>query len=113
MIVTNPLGQSIMVNKVVKECSLSFARHVFLVDLMLLNFREFDSILGLDWLMRHDAVVECKSRGVSIVNEFPDIFPEELSGILPNRDVEFFTIVTSRIAPISSAPYRVAQVELK
>jgi hypothetical protein len=26
---------------------------------------------------------------VSVVNEFPDVFPEELSGMPPDRDIEF------------------------
>lgn len=37
MIVTNPLGQRSLVNRVVKYCSLGFGRYVFLVDLMILS----------------------------------------------------------------------------
>ncbi|XP_075480669.1 uncharacterized protein LOC142521336 [Primulina tabacum] len=33
--------------------------------------------------------VELKLEDIPIVREFPDVFPEELSGIVPNREVEF------------------------
>lgn len=50
---------------------------------------------------------------VPVVNEFPEVFLEELSRILPNKDVEFSIDVTSGTAPISSAPCTMAPVELK
>ncbi|KAA3484256.1 RVP_2 domain-containing protein [Gossypium australe] len=61
---TNPLSQSTIVNKVIKDHSLSFSGYVFFADMMLLTFHEFGVILGLDWLIWHNVVVECKSRGV-------------------------------------------------
>lgn len=50
---------------------------------------------------------------VPIVNEFQEVFPEELSVIPPNRDVEFSIDVTSETAPISSASYKTAPIELR
>ncbi|XP_073124916.1 uncharacterized protein [Henckelia pumila] len=50
---------------------------------------------------------------IPVVQEFPDVFPEELPGIMPNREVEFEINLVPGAAPISKAPYRMAPAELK
>nr|GFC52770.1 putative reverse transcriptase domain-containing protein [Tanacetum cinerariifolium] len=45
--------------------------------------------------------------------EFPDVFPDELLGIPPVREVEFNIELISGAEPISKAPYRMALIELK
>jgi hypothetical protein len=47
-----------------------------------------------------------------MVNEFPDVFPEELPGILPNRDIEFLIELKHGTTPIYKTPYRMATPEL-
>nr|GFC78111.1 putative reverse transcriptase domain, aspartic peptidase domain protein [Tanacetum cinerariifolium] len=49
----------------------------------------------------------------SIVFEFPDVFPDELSGIPPVHEVEFNIELILGSEPISKAPYRMALIELK
>jgi hypothetical protein len=49
---------------------------------------------------------------VSVVNEFPDIFPEELSGMPPDRDNEFVIELKPDTTPIYKTPYRMATLEL-
>nr|GFC02290.1 putative reverse transcriptase domain-containing protein [Tanacetum cinerariifolium] len=48
-----------------------------------------------------------------IVSEFPDVFPDELPGIPPVREVEFNIELILGAEPISKAPYRMAPIELK
>ena len=48
MHVTSPLGHSVRVNRVYKNCSLMVHDKVFSVDLISLRFHEFDLILGMD-----------------------------------------------------------------
>nr|GFC22652.1 putative reverse transcriptase domain, aspartic peptidase domain protein [Tanacetum cinerariifolium] len=48
-----------------------------------------------------------------IVSEFPDVFPYELQGIPPVREVEFSIELILGAEPISKAPYRMAPIELK
>ncbi|KAJ8769662.1 hypothetical protein K2173_005265 [Erythroxylum novogranatense] len=50
---------------------------------------------------------------IPVVNEFPDVFPEELPGLPPEREVELSIEVVPDTAPISRAPYRMAPTELK
>ena len=50
---------------------------------------------------------------VLVACEFPDIFPEELPGLSPHREIEFCIDVVPGITPISMPPYRMAPAELK
>ncbi|WVZ50992.1 hypothetical protein U9M48_002188 [Paspalum notatum var. saurae] len=52
-------------------------------------------------------------RKIPVVCDFPDVFPEELPGLPPDRDVEFKIDLIPGTAPISRRPYRMAPDELK
>jgi hypothetical protein len=49
---------------------------------------------------------------VPMVNEFPDVFPEELPGMPPDRDIEFMIELKPGTTPIYETPYRMATPEL-
>jgi hypothetical protein len=49
---------------------------------------------------------------VPVVNEFPDVFPEELSGMPPDRDIKFVIELKPGTSPIYKTPYRMATSEL-
>nr|GFD21722.1 putative reverse transcriptase domain-containing protein [Tanacetum cinerariifolium] len=62
----------------------------------------------------HDTTSEVPSiHDQPIISEFLDIFPDELPGIPPVREVEFNIELIPGSEPISKAPYRVAPIELK
>ncbi|KAL0537066.1 hypothetical protein IC582_026036 [Cucumis melo] len=48
-----------------------------------------------------------------VVREYPDIFPDELLGLPPPREIDFAIELEPGIASISRAPYRMAPAELK
>ena len=50
---------------------------------------------------------------IPAVKEFPDVFPEELPGLPPKREVDLAIEVLHGTTPISRAPYRRALPELK
>ncbi|XP_070054418.1 uncharacterized protein [Nicotiana tomentosiformis] len=52
-------------------------------------------------------------ESVPIMNEFPDVFLDELPGISPDREIDFKIDVMSGTQPISIPPYRMAPAELK
>ncbi|XP_052883546.1 uncharacterized protein LOC128292690 [Gossypium arboreum] len=141
--VLSPLGQSVKVNKLFRDVPLEVQGTIFLADLMELPFGEFDLILDIDWLLKHQVNLDCATKwvvlktvegdegckaylayiGVSdfevslvkdirIVKEFLDVFPDELPGIPPNREVEFGIELLPGIAPVSITPYRIAPKEL-
>jgi hypothetical protein len=49
---------------------------------------------------------------IPVVCEFPNVFPDELPGLPPDRDVEFGIELVPRTAPISRRPYRMPPDEL-
>lgn len=50
---------------------------------------------------------------VDVVNEFPDVFPEDLPGLPPDREVEFYIDLVPGATPVAKAPYRLAPSEMK
>ncbi|GKE73990.1 putative reverse transcriptase domain-containing protein [Tanacetum coccineum] len=50
---------------------------------------------------------------VPIVRDFPDVFPEDLPGLPPTRQVEFQIDLIPSAAPVARAPYRLAPSKMK
>ncbi|GKC45452.1 hypothetical protein Tco_1063174 [Tanacetum coccineum] len=50
---------------------------------------------------------------VPIVRNFPEVFPEDLLGLPPTRQVEFQIDLIPGAAPAAQAPYRLAPSEMK
>ncbi|GJZ91008.1 putative reverse transcriptase domain-containing protein [Tanacetum coccineum] len=99
----------------------------------------FDVIIGMDWLVKHNAIIICGEKVVRIPYgnktlivegdkggsrwkiiscikaHVPVIrdFPEELPGLPPPRQVEFRIDLVSGAVPITRAPYRLAPSEMK
>ncbi|KAK4392374.1 hypothetical protein Sango_2015200 [Sesamum angolense] len=168
--VSMPAGGFILVNTLVRSCSILVEGVTLYADLVVINLREFDVILGMDWLFCNHALVNCQTKEVAVevngqmktvivgerkvipnclisvvtafnlikegceaylasvhdvtkvgpgvsdvpvVREFPYVFPEELPGLPPHREVNFEIETIPRAAPISIAPYRMAPLELK
>ena len=66
MLVTSTLGHSATVNRVYKNCHLMTHDRDFSADLLALPFHEFDLILGMDWLSKHWALVDCDKKTVRL-----------------------------------------------
>ena len=66
ILVANPLGHSVIVNKVYRGCPIRIREYEFSGDLIQLSFREFDVILGMDWLSHHQVVVDCIMKRVTL-----------------------------------------------
>ncbi|KAL9226091.1 hypothetical protein vseg_001941 [Gypsophila vaccaria] len=70
---------------------------------------------GHPFLLCHVRDISVESPEVAdvhVVREFGDVFPEEIPGMPPRRDVEFNIEVAPGAAPISQAPYHMAPKEL-
>nr|GFB38447.1 putative reverse transcriptase domain-containing protein [Tanacetum cinerariifolium] len=75
---------------------------------------------GCDVFLAHITMKEAKDKSngkrledVSIVKDFPEVFPEDLSGIPPARQVGFQIDLVPGAAPVARAPYRLAPSEMK
>ncbi|GKD43989.1 hypothetical protein Tco_1268634, partial [Tanacetum coccineum] len=97
-------------NTILSGCTLNFLNHSFNINLMPVELGSFDAIIAKE--------VEDKSKkkrleDVPIVRDFPKIFPEDLSGLPPTRQVEFQIDLVPGAAPVARAPYRLAPSKIK
>ncbi|GKA49266.1 putative reverse transcriptase domain-containing protein [Tanacetum coccineum] len=131
-------GKVVSTNNVLVGCTLNLLNHSFLIDLMVIELGSFDVIIGMDWLSRYDAAILCgekkytekgcelflaqvteqKSKekrleDVPVIQDFPEVFPKELPGLLPPKQVEFRIDLILGVAPVACAPYRLAPSEMK
>ncbi|GKF99526.1 hypothetical protein Tco_0301217 [Tanacetum coccineum] len=75
----------------------------------------------MDWLTKYQAVIDCAKKivripifhGDGIEENFPEVFPEDLPGLPPTRQVKFHIDLVPGAAPVARAPYRVAPSEMK
>ena len=63
-------------------------------------------------MIKDVSVPIAKLEQVPVVCEYPDVFPNELPGIPPDREVEFGIDLLLGTQPISIPPYRMAPAEL-
>jgi len=147
---------------------LSMNTIVLEADVAILPLSEFDIILGMDWLSKYEAIINCKRKEITlrlsdqtqtifkgmievaktlisslkaikkirkgceailimikgsnttkveantvpIVRDFLEVFPEELPGVPPAREVEFTISLIEGAAPVARTPYRMAPKEL-
>ncbi|GJS25926.1 putative reverse transcriptase domain-containing protein [Tanacetum coccineum] len=162
-------GRVVSTNIILKGCTLNLVNHIFEIDLMPIELGTFDVIIGMDWLVKHDAVIVCgekvvripygnktltvksdkgmsrlkvisriKSRkyieqgyhlflahvnekkpkekrleDVLVIRDFPEVFPDDLLGLLPPRQVEFRIDLVPRAAHVARAPYHLAPSEMR
>ncbi|KAJ9566939.1 hypothetical protein OSB04_002905 [Centaurea solstitialis] len=136
-------GVTLVADRVFRDCSLVLDNHDFFVDLIPIDIRGFDVMIGMDWLIKNRAVIICYERMVQIPIKNRDylyIYGERRTG-----DVKIISMLktlrcitkgcTSFIAyvldatnevkktvkdvpivcatPIAKTPYRLAPVEMK
>ena len=82
MHVTSLLGHNVSVNSVYRNYPIVIQAREFLVDLITLPFLEFDLILGMDWLTKHRAIVDCGQK--TVVLRCPDQSEVIIHGIRSN-----------------------------
>jgi hypothetical protein len=123
-----------------------------LANLIVLESKGIDVIFGMDWLSKHNGLIDCAKKAVRLtpssgkeleyvaenlvmdkaasnrmvlnqldaastmdirtVSEFPDVFPEELPGMPPDREIEFVIALVPGTAPIFKRPYRMTANQL-
>ncbi|GJZ41024.1 putative reverse transcriptase domain-containing protein [Tanacetum coccineum] len=60
-----------------------------------------------------DKSAEKRLEDVPTVRDFPEVFPEDLPGLPPTRQVEFQIDLVPGAAPVARAPYRLAPSEME
>ncbi|GJX91226.1 putative reverse transcriptase domain-containing protein [Tanacetum coccineum] len=59
-------GTVVSTNTVLKGYTLNLVNHLFEIDLMPIELGTFDIIIGMDWLVKHDAIIVCIEKVVHI-----------------------------------------------
>ncbi|GJV12187.1 putative reverse transcriptase domain-containing protein [Tanacetum coccineum] len=104
-------------NVVLRGCTLGLLGHPFDIDLMPVELGSFNVIIGMDWLAKYHALIVYDEKVVRI--PYGDevliirVFPEDLPGLPPARQVEFQIDLVPGAAPVARAPYRLALVEMQ
>ena len=91
---------SIVVNRVYRDCPIRIRKYEFPRDLLELSFREFDVILGMDWLSRHQVVVDCRMKRVTL--RTPSDEEVTFIGERSNHLSNVISDTTTRMMPIVS-----------
>jgi len=117
------------------------------VDMLVLDTKGYNVILGMTWLSKYHAIIDCQNKkvifriplqpefqfegehkpakektqmtaaeiqikGVPVWNEFSEVF-KEISGLPPDRVIEFSIDIISGTVLIFKAPYRMVPTELE
>ncbi|GJR89931.1 putative reverse transcriptase domain-containing protein [Tanacetum coccineum] len=125
-----PDGRIAGSDTIIRGCTLNLLDHPFNIDLMPIELGSFDVKLG--WEVSHyhavlsvtkrlfilakkteDKSKEGRLEDVSIVQDFPKVFPRDLPGLPPARQVEFQIELVSGAAPVARAPYRLTSSEMQ
>ncbi|GKE36729.1 reverse transcriptase domain-containing protein [Tanacetum coccineum] len=127
-------GNLVSTNTVIQSATLTLLNQPFKIDLMPIKLGSFDIIIGMDWLSKYHARIICDEKvihipingetliiqvmekksdekrleDIPVVREFPEVFPEDLPGLPPIRQVEFQIDLIPGTTPIARAPYRIA-----
>ncbi|KAD6454295.1 hypothetical protein E3N88_09001 [Mikania micrantha] len=132
-------GKKIKAVNIIQECTLAIGEHILKLDMIPIELGSFDVIVGMDWLSANQAEIVCheklkylgknycaflanvvekkgkekKLQDIPIVRDYPEVFPEDLPGLPPKRQVEFRIDLVSGAAPVAKSPYRLAPSEMQ
>ncbi|GKC02769.1 hypothetical protein Tco_0994379, partial [Tanacetum coccineum] len=95
-------------------------------SLIPLSHGSSDVIMGMDWLSKRKFVIVCHEKVVRlpledesrisvmpVVRDFTDVFPKDLLGLPPQRQVEFRIDLVHGATPVAKSPYRLAPSEMQ
>ncbi|GJS38392.1 putative reverse transcriptase domain-containing protein [Tanacetum coccineum] len=92
-------GRVVSTNTILKGYTLNSVNHIFEIDLMPIELGTFDFIIGMDWLVNHDAVIVCGEKVIRIPygNKMLIVKNDKVLGA----------------ALVACAPYRLAPSEMR
>ncbi|VFQ90168.1 unnamed protein product [Cuscuta campestris] len=94
ILVSNLLGHSMRLDHVYQDCPLIVEGHQFSANLVELPYKEFDIILGMDWLTKYRAVIDCRQRTIQLKSgEGKSI---EVKEKLTPKSTEFISYIHAR-----------------
>jgi hypothetical protein len=150
--IVSSLGGDMPARQLCPKVNLKIRWVDFVTNLIVLELKGIDVILGMDWLSKYKVLINYAKKSiklatpegkemefvaepvvtvkgvanhakvnqldasqgseVQVVNEFLDVFPDELPGMPPNRDIEFVIEFKPGTTPIYKTPCWMATLEL-
>ncbi|KAA0051688.1 DNA/RNA polymerases superfamily protein [Cucumis melo var. makuwa] len=114
-----PVGDVLLVNEVLRNCEILVKGRKWFSDnqaLLKWFLEEGLHSISCKTFLAHIVVVQrekLKLEDVLVVKGFLEVFPDDLSCLPPDREIEFTIELLPGTTPISQAPYRMALSELK
>ncbi|GJY84544.1 putative reverse transcriptase domain-containing protein [Tanacetum coccineum] len=115
-------GKKVEVDRIIRGCKLELGNSLFTIDLIPLGHGSFDveilrvqgeRALGVGKPLMNVKVDEPKIGDIFVVRDFFDWFLEDLSGLLPQRQVEFRIDLIPGATPVAKSPYHLAPSEMQ
>nr|GEY76669.1 hypothetical protein [Tanacetum cinerariifolium] len=128
---------------ILRGCTLGLLGHPFNISLRPVELGSFDVIISMDWLAKYHSMIICDEKivripyGVEVLiikgdgcygvnksqltiisytkpqKDFLEVFPEDLPGLPPTRQVEFQIDLVPSSAPVARSSYRLALSEMQ
>ncbi|GJX39721.1 putative reverse transcriptase domain-containing protein [Tanacetum coccineum] len=95
----------VVINHVFEHCPLRVSDNIHSANLLPLEMSDFDIILGMDWLTKHRATIDCHTKRVifGYLNNPEFIYHGSRPGLPPEREVEFTMELIPGVQPISKS----------
>ncbi|GJR49678.1 hypothetical protein Tco_1400199 [Tanacetum coccineum] len=109
-------GKIVSTKIVLRGCTLNLVSHLFEIDLMPIELARKYIERGCHLFLVHVTEKKLKEKrieNVLVIRDFPEVFPDDLPGLPPPRQVEFQIDLVSGAAPVTRAPYRLAPSQMK
>ncbi|GJX09492.1 putative reverse transcriptase domain-containing protein [Tanacetum coccineum] len=106
----------VITNTVLKGCTLNLVNHLFEIDLMPIELARKYIKRGCHLFLAHVTERKPKEKrleDVPVIHDFPEVFPNDLSGLPSPRQVEFQIDLVPGVALVVRASYRLAPSEMR
>nr|GEU33109.1 retrovirus-related Pol polyprotein from transposon TNT 1-94 [Tanacetum cinerariifolium] len=114
-------GQLLEIDSVIRGCKLEIEGHMFDINLIPFGSGSFDVIIRMHWLSNHKVEIIChekvvkekKREEIVVVRDFPKVFLDDLSGLLPVYEIKFQIELVLGAMPVEKSPNHLAPSELE
>ncbi|XP_061362621.1 uncharacterized protein LOC133306330 [Gastrolobium bilobum] len=113
--ISTPTGGSCTASEICRGCILQFEGSTYTVNLVVLPVFSLEVIIvrkelirgaeGYLLLIESESTVDTQLQNIPVVNEFEEVFPDEIPRLPPHREIEFPIELLPAVGPISIAPY--------
>ncbi|GKC99908.1 putative reverse transcriptase domain-containing protein, partial [Tanacetum coccineum] len=111
-------GRVVSMNTVLKGYTLNLVNHIFEIDLIPIELGMFDVIIGMDWLIKHDAIIVCGKKVIHIPYGNKMLIVESDNGVSRLKVISCIKAYkyikrVSGAAPVACAPSEIRELSVQ